>query len=306
MVLLSKILMLFILPTLLVFPNAISDKCNDFKTKVNDYYDNYILELYETENYTFMAVEGICNNELTYGVFLASIDANSYDIKIYINEYEYTLEEDSRGDTIAHVILNTSSDIKICVYDNAKGNSTKRYEYVLKYQNINDFLNDSNIIKGNNLGVDKVNKLKQVSLFRSNVISFIIILSSISLVCILWLLYLYIFKKGIFDKTKERISEVEFFIYENVNESNDNIEVEVIEEIKSQEEVYEKKQYFYEEDEADFNFTPFLQENGYSEDYSIMTEEEKNQVMVLLMTLKYKGTITESQYNKEVIKLWKK
>ena len=50
----------------------------------------------------------------------------------------------------------------------------------------------------------------------------------------------------------------------------------------------------------------YLQEKGYGLDYTLMTEEEKNQVMVLLMTLKYNGTINEFQYKNEVIKLWKK
>lgn len=308
MVLLSKFLILFILPILSLFPNVVSDKANDFKTKVNDYYDYYVLETYETVNYTFIVAEGICNEELTYALFFASLEANAYDIIINVNDSIYTLEEDSRGDTVAYVILQKDDETKICIFDNEEVNSTKRYEYILKYKSIDDIKNDSNVIKGNNLGTEEISKLKRFTNFGKSALQFVIILVSISFICILWLLYLYIFKKGIFNKTKERTNEVEFFIYED--DCEENLEVEVVEEEKVKEEaekeVYEKKKYYFEEDEIDFDFSPYLKEKGYKEDYSTMTEEEKNQVMLLLMTLKHQGKISDNQYQKEVIKLWKK
>ncbi len=318
MVLLSKILLILLLPILSVFPSAISEKTEDFKVKVNDYYDSYVLETYETDNFTFMLAEGVCNSELAYGVYLASLEANSYDIKIYLNSVEYKLEEDSRGDVVCPVVKRLDGEIKVCVYDNLNGNSTKRYESILKFNTKEALEMNVNCVKGNNLGTKEIFELDVNREIRNSIVTLVIILSSISGVCVLWILYLFITKKGLFDKAKEHVSEVDFFVYEEDERVNnpyirdDANEAEVISEENvydnqnnEQKDIYEKK-YYYEEDLEDFDFTPYLAEKGLGNDYSVMSEEEKNSVMILLMTLKHKGTINEVQYKNEVIKLWKK
>jgi len=45
---------------------------------------------------------------------------------------------------------------------------------------------------------------------------------------------------------------------------------------------------------------------GYSRNYSLMTEEQKNQVMVYLMALRDQNKITIDEYKKETIKLWRR
>ena len=101
------------------------------------------------------------------------------------------------------------------------------------------------------------------------------------------------------------MSDIEYFGVEI--EKDDFGEAEIIEEktVEKTEESYEKKLYF-EEDVEEFDIKPYLKERGYKEDYLLMDEEEKNQVMVLLMTLKYKGIINEVQYQRECVELWKK
>ena len=311
MAFLNKLLLFLYIPFLLLSTSAITNKCDDFKKKVNDYYDSYVLETYETNNFTFMVVEGICNDKLSYGVFLACVEANAYDLKIMVNGVEYTVKEDSRGDYIAYVIVRTNDEISICVFDNVNGNSTKRYEYQLAYSSKEDIEISENCLKGNNLTCKEVSKLKKNYQIDTDVIIVIIVLSAISLMCIVWILALLVLKKGLFNKNIKRESEVVFFNFnEEQDDDLDNIEVETVEikdEVKTEsfKEVYEKK-YNYEEDIEEFDFKPYLQEKGYGLDYTLMTEEEKNQVMVLLMTLKYNGTINEFQYKNEVIKLWKK
>ena len=308
MAFLNKLLLFLYIPFLLLSTSAITNKCDDFKKKVNDYYDSYVLETYETNNFTFMVVEGICNDKLSYGVFLACVEANAYDLKIIVNGVEYTVKEDSRGDYIAYVIVRTNDEISICVFDNVNGNSTKRYEYQLAYSSKEDIEISENCVKGNNLTCKEVSKLKKNYQIDTDVIIVIIVLSAVSLICIVWILALLVFKKGLFNKNIKRESEVVFFNFneEKQEDEIDNIEVEALEvENESVKEVYEKK-YNYEEDIEEFDFKPYLQEKGYGLDYTLMTEEEKNQVMVLLMTLKYNGTINEFQYKNEVIKLWRK
>ena len=310
MAFLNKLILLFYIPFLLFATSAISDKCEDFEKKVNDYYDSYVLKIYETNNYTFKVVEGICNNKLSYGVCLASIEAKYYDLKIIVNGVEYTLKEDNRGDYIAYVILKTDTDISVCVYDNVNGHSTKRYEYKLQYTNKEDLETSSFCVKGNNLGCKDISKLKKDYQIDTTMKIVIIVLSAISLMCIVWILALVIFKKGLFNKEVKNEREVIFFDF-NIKEEDDNdlenIEVEAFEtEGDETKEVYDKKYFYEEETDEEFDVTPYLKEKGYKLDYSLMNEEEKNQAMVLLMTLKYNGTINEFQYKNEVIKLWKK
>ncbi len=312
MAFLNKLLLFLYLPFLLLSTSPVTTKCDDFEKKVNDYYHSYVLETYETNNYTFKVVEGVCNDKLSYGVFLACVEANTYDLKIMVNGVEYTVKEDNRGDYIAYVIVRTNDEISICVFDNANGNSTKRYEYQLAYYSKEDIEMSTTCVKGNNLACKEISKLKKNYQIDTDIIIVLIVLSAISLMCIVWILALLVFKKGLFNKNIKRESEVIFFNFnEEQDDDLDNIEVEALE-IKDKEpkEVYEKKYYYEEETEEisdeEFDFKPYLEEKGYQFDYSLMSEEEKNQVMVLLMTLKYNGTINEFQYKNEVIKLWKK
>ena len=261
MAFLNKLLLFLYIPFLLLSTSAITNKCDDFKKKVNDYYDSYVLETYETNNFTFMVVEGICNDKLSYGVFLACVEANAYDLKIIVNGVEYTVKEDSRGDYIAYVIVRTNDEISICVFDNVNGNSTKRYEYQLAYSSKEDIEISENCVKGNNLTCKEVSKLKKNYQIDTDVIIVIIVLSAVSLICIVWILALLVFKKGLFNKNIKRESEVVFFNFneEKQEDEIDNIEVEALEvENESVKEVYEKK-YNYEEDIEEFDFKPYLQ-----------------------------------------------
>lgn len=45
---------------------------------------------------------------------------------------------------------------------------------------------------------------------------------------------------------------------------------------------------------------------GYSRNYSLMTESQKNQVMIYLMALRDQKKITIDEYKKETIKLWRR
>ena len=50
----------------------------------------------------------------------------------------------------------------------------------------------------------------------------------------------------------------------------------------------------------------YLNDKGYITDYSVLSEEEKNNIMIELMKLKEKGMISLDDYYEESAELWKK
>ena len=61
-----------------------------------------------------------------------------------------------------------------------------------------------------------------------------------------------------------------------------------------------------EEERTDFDINSYLQDKGFITDYSILSEEEKNLIMLELMLLRDKKQITRDEYLEETAKLWKK
>lgn len=292
----NKILLIFNMIFLIVLPNAYTDKMNSFLNDINEAYDVYVLKERENDYYHFILSEGVCNDKVCFGVFLGNKESNSYDVYVYVNNKKYYLNEDKRGDVSELCInVNNSSNIRVCVYDKY---DSLRFEEEIEFLEKSEYYSLNNIIKGNNQGCELSN-IKSRSSF--NIIYVFLIISGI---CIFIILYLFVFKKGIFNKENKHYSEVDFFSFKK--EEDDNIEVnETIETSFEKEEVYEKK-YYYEEDEEDFDVIPYLRKNNFKEDYLLMNEDEKKEVMLMLMHLRHDKIISENQYQKEVIELWKK
>lgn len=262
------------------FVSIVSTKYEDFLSKINEYYDSYVVFTEEMPNYTLSIVEGKCNNTFSYGVFLSSYESGSYTIKIFVGEKEYQLPTDNRLDTVVYVVSVPSKETKVCVYDKVGNISTKRSEYTLASSF--DEIDESLIVSyGQNLGYESETMTRT---FSPKAI--LLVLMVVSGVVIISCLGIIIYMKKIKNNQEE--------ITEKYNQ----------EDIKEKEEKI--KDASFDEDDSFIDINPLLEKKGFKTCYTSLTEEEKNEIMIYLMMLRHLGTISDAQYKKETSKLWKK
>ena len=296
------------------FPTAVSEKYDKYLSLVNEVYDKYTIHMEEKENFTVAVVEGICNGEMTYGVFLSSYKAGAYCIKVFVDEKEYALETDSRGDSVIYAVSMPVKETYVCVFDKEGKNSTKRWSYKIEYMTIEDLENAPLLSNGMNGGTE-FSKMSR----RYNTKTAVLFISGISVLIIAISIVIIIFlkknKKGMFDEKNRKSEPIVFtskdtgeedpIVFEKSDEykiDNKDYEIEK-EEIK---EVYQKKYYFDDDEENFIDIKPLLEKVGFDTNYASLSEEEKNKVMIYFMTLRHEGTISEAQYKKETSRLWKK
>lgn len=303
-----KILLLIMMMLVSFTPQSLSssvmsDKYNNYISSVNEYYDDYKVSYYEKNNFIFAIIEGECNDELSFGVFLSSMESGSYTVKIFIEEREYSLPKDSRSDTVTYCVKHPDEETRICVYDVVGDTSTMRLEHYLVYETKEEYDIADSKIDGRDVGCSLTSMVREYSL-TSILLIIVIACIGVAGLCFGVILYLFRTKKGMFNKERNKDNDHKFFIMDE-DGNNHNREKDDVEEIDEEpKEVYEKKYYY--DDEEEFDFKPYLLEKGYKTNYKEMTEEEKNQVMVYLMTLRHLNKITEKQCQEEAIKLWKK
>lgn len=292
--------------SLAIKPNVVSEKYDEFISNIYEYYESYDIQYEEKENYTLAVIEGICNNELTFGVFFGSIESGAYSVRVIIDEKEYSLPKDNRNDTIAYCVKHPSEVTTIEVYDTSVEDGNSRCEISLKYESITTYRYVSSVSIGKNSGCS-LTKLSREYKFSTIVTVAVCICLAVIGISVITIFYLKKTKKGIFNPENKHHTDFSFFEKEEENEDdNEVIEVEntnvTVEE--NPQEIYNKVRYF--DDDDDFDIKPFLSKKGYKTEYNEMTEEEKNETMIYLMTLRHLGKITEKQCREEEIKLWKK
>ena len=177
----------------------------------------------------------------------------------------------------------------------------------LSIRTVEDLENSANVYHGMNQGI-QVSTMSRKYNFTTIAIFAVAILLLIAVVGVVVIIFMKKNKKGIFSEKKEE-SDLVFFGNDVID--IDEKDVEEIEEENTSEdlevkEVYEKKYYFDDDEENYIDIKPLLIDAGYKTEYKDMTEAEKNEVMIYLMTLRHNGKITEAQYKKESANLWKK
>ena len=298
-----KLLLTMILVILSAFSSKVEENYNQYLSNINSAYGEYVIDVTENENYTVAVVQGMCNNTLSYGVFLSSYDNDAYVIKVFIDDKEYSLPTNSRSDTMVYAVNMPTKITRVCVYDNDSGNSTLRWEMELYIKDINDLNNNPNLYHGMNEGIE-VSTMSRKYNFKTIAIVLVIITAVIISAGLVLVLFMKKNKKGIFKENKDSDTVV-FFENPNDISVDGDIKEEKVEELEVKE-VYEKKYYFDDDEENYIDIKPLLEEKGYKTDYKILSEAEKNEVMIFLMTLRHDGKISESQYKKETANLWKK
>ena len=303
---------------------------SDYKENVSKYYDKYIIYEANKANYDFLVVEGICNDELCFGVFLLQ-EGDKYYVRVFVDEVEYKLR--SKNNTEVYAVMRNEEDIKVCVIDS--DGDTFSEEYLLKYKDKESLLADANVIEGNNLGIE-YSSLKKVFKAGDPLVLIISLSILVSVVCLIIIIILFVSKKGLFgqadgvDRAISKLNDDSFSLddeelhmpedddIQTFEEYQDSLRPWIIkkeqpkkteEDIKEEsveQEVYTKDPHYYDVDENKYDIKPLLKEKGYDKDYDLMSESEKNDVMLYLMFLLHEGKINDDCYHEEVIKLWKK
>lgn len=305
-----KLILSFILFFMLSTPATIGEE--EFDKNIQDIYSEYVvLHVVENSYYRVKIVEGINGDEVNYGIYLFNLDAKSHNIVIEYQGVNYGLESDNRGD-YSVLAFRVKGEATLKIVDT---NDNDRYLLTLSKRTTSEFtqLYDTNILTGMGKGA----KTADIAVIRDLeflkvigiVFGFFIVIFSLAM------LLLFINKKGMFSP-KHKSSDVfsyrkfleEYGYNQDKNPSNENLDdvKEIVEETKPSEIVNMYPfQRDYEDDE-DIDVKKILQDKGYITTYSILPEEEKNQIMLELMRLRDTSEITRLAYQKEVVELWKK
>lgn len=290
---------------------------DDYLSEVNSAYQKYEVEYeYETSNYELLVIRGICNNKNTYGIYFYSSDSGKYQLKLQGTK-EYTLKTNSRGDIYVLALLNSNEDMYVDIYMGENKQSLP-FDLVLKPFEASDLTNP---IEGENKGT-AITRLSSFSLDSLSI--YMIVCGGVILISSLVVFVFYKKKQGMFNKEvrQEGVFNFKEFLNQNIEEdykeevdvSNiidlEEDDVKVVKE-ETQEEpksVYNKVKddFFYSDEASGFNIKTYLSDKGFITDYSSITDDEKNQIMLELMKLKNERKITNDEYLEEVYSLWKK
>ena len=280
---------------------------SDFDTQVNSGYEVYSI-VYEDKNtfYDLKIVQGINNGNMNFGIVLYNVEAKTHSIQVISNGKKYLLPANDRGDYLAPAVKYTN-DIEIQIINEQSINKKISLEYFTP-----ETYSSDNLVTGNNEGIKTLRMSSSIGVSKMGIIS--LIFAGVIVICGLVIYAFYRRRKGIFSeqKRKENVFDFhEFYGQYAANQNDDlvlNKEGIVIPETDIDEETvpaYERQR-DYDDEDVEIDVEAILQSKGYNTDYANALEIEKNDVMLELMRMRDDKEITQEQYRKETIKLWKK
>ena len=260
-------------------------KTENFMNKINNAYEQYEeIDSYSNSEYNLVIVRGINNQTPCYGICFTSVEAQKYYLVVKIDGQRMTLETDSRKDSLAYAIK-AASEISIEIYD--KDGNLQSYEKSLPKFSKSDL---TNTVKGENQGI-KESTLTIYAKKSPFLLAFIIVLSSIILVSGVLILILFILRKGMFNKATRKSGVIN--IRDLVNEQTfDNPKENYFENMDQNQ---TKDDSINEDEKPTSSNKPstkikdikaYLQDKGFVTDYRLLSEEEKNKIMIELIKLK--------------------
>ncbi len=322
----NLIILLFNVLTIFNLNNIIED---NFIDEVEVAYEEYaLIEEYSNVYYNIQLYAGKINGKVYYGLRFHNEIPNEYKIRIRINNKEHEFKRTPRGDFAAVGLnLKKSKEFSIMVYNknNIYQQGHLRFKDI-KVINSEEFASLSNIKTGQGEGVSLTN----LHLTRSLALKVIIYITlfSIFTICIVVILWYYKLKKGLFneDIKSNNVFNFKKFIEEEFNDVEDNVKdefdldesifeldendySEVVEENTTQTNNQINSAYIwsrYEEEKSHFDLKEHFKSKGLNYNYNLLSEDDKNKIMLELIYLKDNKIITQDDYLNEVGKLWKK
>ena len=283
----------------------------DSVEKGYQYYGNY--ETIEFDEFSLLIVKGIYNDSPCYGLSFVSATANSYYLVLETKSSSFTMPKNGNNGSLA-IAIKADINYTVSIYD-SNDKKVEMKEINLPKFSSNEF-NYSSAISGQATGV-KFTTLTEFKTRLPFLPVLLITLASLTGFVLLVLGVLFVLKKGYFNKEKRKegvISMRDIYEAETDDIETDGISFD-----------YEEKKEDYssadelipvinpnkrEDDEPAVskvdNIKDYLRDKGFFVDYNVLSEEEKNKIMMELIKLKNDGLITLDAYYKETYELWKK
>lgn len=287
---------------------------DDFEQSVDNAYYAYKYKLVEhNEYFSMVIVEGVHNDALTYGVYFYNQTSGALNLTIMQGEMYYELNQDKRND-VAVVAFNPKETTTLSfIVSDQLDRTYYQFEVILRDKLL--ILTQADL----HYGLDDATQVTKLSRVASTefTIAIVIGLGAIVVLCLTVITLWWAGKKGMFKK--ETRAQDLFLFGQHYTQLPPREEDALVDQyfekmdlddqtISKPIEVYQKPYSRYEEEirENDFNVAKFLEDKGFSTDYRLLEEEEKNGIMLELMKLRKTKEITIEQYQEEVIKLWMK
>lgn len=287
----------------------------EFEQNVDTAYYAYRYKLIEhNEYFSMVIVEGIHNDELAYGVYFYNQTSGALKLNIMQNEIYYKLDSDKRNDVVVVAFHAKDATTLSFIVSDQQDRTYYQFEVILRDKAL--ILTQADLVFGSNetTQVAKLNRVASTEL----TIAIIIGLGSIIVLCLTVLTLWWAGKKGMFKK-ETRAQDLFLFgqHYTHLpSREEDSLVNQYFEKMNIEEDdqpkdigVYNKPYYSrYEEDLKinNFDVERHLLDKGFSTNYGLLQEEEKNGVMLELMKLRESKELSQEQYQEEVIKLWMK
>ena len=268
------------------------DNSEAYLSQVSDKYQAYnvVYQAYD-EDYEICIINGVMNGYQSYGVYFYS-NTKNYKLVAQSEDEIYAFPT-VNGEMVWCLAIDYDNPVTISVLD--KKHDILYTKATLVEENFNNI-----ITPGSGNGVE-FSQLNCISRKYNNQIIFYVVLAVIISVCLTTILILRITHSGIFSKANR--SAHSFNMKEFLENTDDETDpYDPLSNITLIENVEEEKI----ETENKMDVKKYLLDKGYIIDYKSLSEDEKNKIMVELMVLKNEGKISEEDYKKETIELWKK
>lgn len=299
-------------------------RLEDYQDRIHQGYEFYeVLIEEQNQYYTLNITWGVNKNQINYSVYFYNDKPNHLSLRVIRNDYSYNLPSDSRGDIVVESFSVDNTESLFIVLLDRDNHLYRTVNLPLASDKAEFLLRTNEFIVGENKGLKTIN-LKQIY-NPSKVILLVVGLFVIIFLSIIAILILYVTKTGVFRKKDQVINEPMQEYYQDLERTLRRFAEEAqltIERMQSTEMVEENKKeitdeptqvykrllrYEFEDDsEILFDIKKHLQDKGFITDYHLLSEEEKNLIMVELMILRDQKIISIDQYNQEVIRLWQK
>ncbi len=281
---------------------------DEFINNSKDIYDNYYeYTNVKTDKYFYSVVLGVYEGNKYFDVFLYEYDSISYAVRVNIGSDEYNVKSVEDRYYSAHGIqFIGKEETKVYMFNG----SSKKNVNILP----NDF-SDLSFEAGNGSGpiltyLDPISPANK-ALITILLVSLFVLFGSACGIGILYVCKVGKFKVPVRKSTNVNSDAIEIGVVTDSDPLITNTEEinNVYPKQNSFEHVYEVNNSSDNEEREDIkevDIESLLLLKGYKTDYNLMSEDEKNDCMVYFMILRKTGQISSEQYQKEVVKLWKK
>lgn len=256
---------------------------------------------YYNDDLDIVIVQGIYGDVPSYGVSFYSED---YIVALKTVDGFYTLPQVSK---VSAMVIAVKADVtyEVVVYSQ-NGEEYQLPKRIILKKFIEEDLNFDILEQGNN----NFKPFVKLNVYTFRLPFFkvlIIVFSSVIAVSLLGILLMFIFKKGLFDKNKRKQGVLDIKSILEA-ETEDSASEDIFEncEVLSVKEDEITDQTIEEPKEQIGDIKAYLQALGYVTDYNLLSEDEKNKIMLELMHLKDTEQISLKKYYEETYQLWKK